>query len=290
MCFHVTSVYTWYIHRLCIYQTYTCVCNWYSMYLLLFSGFHGTHCPPALWSHGIEDNMQEAHDDADCDIPDTQAVLERFMFNMSAGPVLAMMNRKSCICTIWWGDISCICCIYTLHILTIIFWYTNYDSLICHVYVVYILYIYWQCFYQGHDSAIGLYIMLLNWTWSSNISECLGRQPDLARKHPPVEYVWPLQPFWRGHSARPGFLQALWGTSLEDSWNHFWTEMQPQLFHISTAAYSRTPLSAAVPMVSQWALPRGGAAMFMRSTPGCGTLDCPSLVLAASQWPRLRRS
>ena len=64
------------------------------MYLLLFSGFHGTHCSPAPQSHGIEDNTQEAHDDADCDIPDTQAVLESFMFNVSAGPVLAMMNRE----------------------------------------------------------------------------------------------------------------------------------------------------------------------------------------------------
>ncbi len=64
--------------------------------------------------------------------------------------------------------------------------------------------------------------------------------------------------------------------------------MQPQLFNISTAADSGTPLSAAVPMVR--ALPRGGAAMFTRSTPGCGTLDGPSLAWAASQWPRLRRS
>jgi hypothetical protein len=51
-------------------------------------------------------------------------------------------------------------------------------------------------------------------------------------------------------------------------------EMQPQLFHISTAADSWTHLSAAVPMVLT--LPRGGAAMFTRSTHGCGTLDCPS--------------
>ena len=72
------------------------------------------------------------------------------------------------------------------------------------------------------------------------------------------------------------------------SFHAFWTEMQPQLFHISTAADSGTLLSAAVPMVL--ALPRGGAAMFTRSTPGCGTLDGPSLAWAASQWPRLRRS
>jgi hypothetical protein len=72
------------------------------------------------------------------------------------------------------------------------------------------------------------------------------------------------------------------------SFHAFWTEIQPQLFHISTAADSWTLLSAAVPMVR--ALPRGGAAMFMRSTPGCGTLDGPSLAWAASLWPRLRSS
>ncbi len=72
------------------------------------------------------------------------------------------------------------------------------------------------------------------------------------------------------------------------SFHAFWTEMQPQLFHISTAADSWTLLSAVVPIVR--ALPRGGAAMFTRSTPGCGILDGPSLAWAASQWPRLRRS
>ncbi len=83
MCFHVSSVYTMYI--LCIYQTYTCICNQYSMYLLLFSGFRGTHRPPAQPSHGIDDNAQEAHDEADFGLPYTQAVLDRFMSNMSAG-------------------------------------------------------------------------------------------------------------------------------------------------------------------------------------------------------------
>ncbi len=72
------------------------------------------------------------------------------------------------------------------------------------------------------------------------------------------------------------------------SFHAFWTEMQPQLFHISTAVYSGTLLSAAVLMVQ--ALPRGGAAMFTRSTPGCGILDGPSIAWAASKWPRLRRS
>ena len=59
-------------------------------------------------------------------------------------------------------------------------------------------------------------------------------------------------------------------------------------FHISTATDRRTLLSAAVPMVL--ALPHGGAAMFTRSTPGCGTLDGPSLVWATSLWPKLKSS
>ncbi len=92
------------------------------------------------------------------------------------------------------------------------FWYVMY--MLC------IYYIYWQFFCQGHDSTPGFNIMLLK---QQHLSVS-GQAADLARQHPPVEYVWPLQLFWRGHSAQPGFLQPLWGTSLEDSWNHFWTE------------------------------------------------------------------
>ncbi len=38
------------------------------MYIVLFSGFRGTHRPPALQSHGIEDNAPDANE-ADFDIP-----------------------------------------------------------------------------------------------------------------------------------------------------------------------------------------------------------------------------
>jgi hypothetical protein len=79
------------------------------------------------------------------------------------------------------------------------------------------------------------------------------------------------------------------------SFHAFWMDMQPQIFHTGTAAERRTHLSAALQMVP--ALPsrasrlRGGAAMFTRSTPGCGILDAPSLALAwaAYLWPKLRR-
>ena len=47
-------------------------------------------------------------------------------------------------------------------------------------------------------------------------------------------------------------------------------------------------MSTAVPM--GLALTRGGAAMFTRSTPGCETLDDPSLALVAYLCPKLRRS
>jgi hypothetical protein len=72
------------------------------------------------------------------------------------------------------------------------------------------------------------------------------------------------------------------------SFHAFWTEMQPQLFHTSTAADRRTLLSAAVLM--EQALTSGGAAMFTRSTSGSVTLDCPRLALAGSLWLNLRRS
>jgi hypothetical protein len=50
---------------------------------ILFSGFRGTQQPPAPPMHGLEDNLPDVHDEADFDIPDTQAVLERFMTHMS---------------------------------------------------------------------------------------------------------------------------------------------------------------------------------------------------------------
>ena len=49
----------------------------------LFSGFRGTHRPPAPPIHGLDDNVPDIHDEADFDIPDTQAVMDRFMTQMS---------------------------------------------------------------------------------------------------------------------------------------------------------------------------------------------------------------
>ncbi len=50
---------------------------------LFFSGFRGSFRPPALPNHGLEDNRPDVHHEAGFDIPNTQAVLERFMSNMS---------------------------------------------------------------------------------------------------------------------------------------------------------------------------------------------------------------
>ena len=41
---------------------------------ILFSGFRGTHRPPAPPMHGLEDNLPDVHDEADFDITDTQAL------------------------------------------------------------------------------------------------------------------------------------------------------------------------------------------------------------------------
>jgi hypothetical protein len=107
-------------------------------------------------------------------------------------------------------DMQCIYCVYTIHILT---------NLFC----------------QGHDSAPGLYIQLQK---QQHLSVS-GQAANPARQHPPVEYVFP-----RSTS------EGLTTSSAESlSFHAFWTEMQPQLFHISTAANSGTLLSAAVPMV-----------------------------------------
>ena len=50
---------------------------------VLFSGFRGTHRPHAPPYQDSADNLPDVHDEADFDIPDTQAVLERFMSQMS---------------------------------------------------------------------------------------------------------------------------------------------------------------------------------------------------------------
>ena len=77
---HLSLVYTTYIS--CIYISYPCMIIWYCMNLFI-AGFRGTYRPTAPPNLGLEDNRPDVHDEADFDIPDTQAVLERFMSNMS---------------------------------------------------------------------------------------------------------------------------------------------------------------------------------------------------------------
>jgi hypothetical protein len=86
------------------------------MYIVLFSGFRGTHRPSAPPSHGIEDNEPDANDEADFDIPNTQAVLERFMFNMSAG-----YDEQGRFAYVQFGEVPLqwICLSYTMYIISI---------------------------------------------------------------------------------------------------------------------------------------------------------------------------
>ena len=68
---------------------------------------------------------------------------------------ISCIENRSFLCFTWLGarhtaefDILCICCVYAIHILTKIFWYTNYNIWICHVYVVYMPYIYWLKYFD----------------------------------------------------------------------------------------------------------------------------------------------
>ena len=47
---------------------------------LFFAGFRGSYRPPAPPNHGLEDNRPDAQDEADFDIPDTQAGEESQIF------------------------------------------------------------------------------------------------------------------------------------------------------------------------------------------------------------------
>ncbi len=50
---------------------------------LFIAGFRGTYLHTAPPNLSMEDNRPDVHDEADFDIPNTQAVRERFMSNMS---------------------------------------------------------------------------------------------------------------------------------------------------------------------------------------------------------------
>ena len=113
--------------------------------------------------------------------------------------------------------------------------------MICHVYVAYILYMYWQFVLSG---------------------------------------IW-LSPRSRYYAPEAATFQRVW-TCCRSS------EAASSCWVRVPSKPSPVAVTMQFPMVR--ALPRGGAAMFTRSTPGCGTLDGPSLAWAASQWPRLRRS
>jgi hypothetical protein len=84
-----------------------------------------------------------------------------------------------CICVIRWGstsmddayDILCLCCVYTIHILTKILGYTNYNILICHVYIVYILYIYWLKYFDIPTKIFwyAMYMLCFYNTYTDNL-------------------------------------------------------------------------------------------------------------------------
>jgi hypothetical protein len=71
---------------------------------LFFAGFRSSYRPPAPPNHGLKDIRPDVHDEADFDIPYTQAVLERFMFlsmdsdEVSTATVSPTTQCASCWC------------------------------------------------------------------------------------------------------------------------------------------------------------------------------------------------
>ncbi len=92
------------------------------MYIVLFSGFHGTHRPPAPPSHGIiEDNAPDPNDEADLDIP---------RYASSVGEIHVQLARFA---SAQFGEVPLqwICLSYTMYMFSISYVYTMYIICIC---------------------------------------------------------------------------------------------------------------------------------------------------------------
>ncbi len=137
MCFHDTSVYIMYIP--CIYQTYTCIYNWYRMYLL-FSGFCGSYRPSAPPIH-LEDNVPDDHDEFW--YPRYKEVLETFITHMSKLADVEYQVQGP-------GELRCKDRVsYRCHIISIYLLYALHIPCIYHVYQINL-----NCTYAKYISSI----------------------------------------------------------------------------------------------------------------------------------------
>ena len=109
-------------------------------------------------------------------------------------------------------------------------------------------------------------IMMLLTVWSRQYVVCASPTvlPLYAAFHRCCD--WPLQPFGRWHSARPYFLQPLWGTSLKGCWSNG-IERNSQGIQALTCSHSLRR--------KDWGPPRPSSTH-------------SSLVWATSLWPKLR--
>ncbi len=156
MRYHVTSVYTMYIP--CIYQTYTCIYNWYRMYL--FSGVCGSYRPSAPPTHGLEDKVPDIYDEfcfprytssvgnihdpyvqaGGCWVPGARTGWVKVQ---GSGELLLSYNKYILvICITYTMHIPCISNRFKLYIQKISIGYTLYMPSISQVYCVYKHYIY----------------------------------------------------------------------------------------------------------------------------------------------------
>jgi hypothetical protein len=85
--------------------------------------------PPALPTHGLEDNVPDVHDEADFDISYTQAVLERFMTHISLLADVEYRVQGS-------GELRCKDLVsYCCHMISIYLLYALHIPCIFHIYI-----------------------------------------------------------------------------------------------------------------------------------------------------------
>ncbi len=71
----------------------------------------------------------------------------------------------------------CMCCVYTIHVLTKVFWYSDYNIVICHVCVVFIQYMYWLKYFDIPTKILwyAMYMLHIYYTCTENLC-CQGPQ------------------------------------------------------------------------------------------------------------------
>ncbi len=150
----------------------------------LFSGFHCSYQPPAPPTHGLVDNVPDVHDEADFDIPDTQAVLERFKTHMSKLVNVEYQVQGP-------GELRCKDLVsYCCHIISIYLSYALHIPCIYHVYQIDLNYIYRKFRLDIHHICYEYhkYIECINMPYTMHIP-CISNNFKLYKQKISIGYA-----------------------------------------------------------------------------------------------------